>query len=259
MTYETLLVEHRGRASFVTFNRPPLNLFTERLLRELLVALKELGARSETRVVVIGGVGQRAFSAGGDMNDGPYTAERGRAMTDLGRAIVETIEILPKPVVSAVRGWCIGGGTGVAWVADIRIAAESAKFRASDAYLGIMPTWGVSLGRLVHFIGRNRALDLLLLGEDVNARQAYELGLVTRVIPDADFDAEVDRVAARLAEGAPLVFQAMKESARAQYRETPDAVAALEARWAERNEGSHDSVEGVRAFQEKRKPNFRGA
>ena len=157
-------------------------------------------------------------------------------------------------MVSAVRGWCIGGGTGLAWVADIRIAAESARFRAGDVYLGIIPTWSVGMVRLVHYIGRNRTLDLLLLGEDIGARQALELGLVSKVVPDADFDAEVGRDAARLASGAPLPMQAIKEAVRAQYRDTPDRAAVLEENWAQRILASQDAKEGMTAFKEKRKP-----
>jgi enoyl-CoA hydratase len=259
MTYQTLLVAHEGGVSTVTLNRPPLNLVSEELQAELAAAFDALEARAETRCVVLTGAGQKAFSAGADLGDeARHTPESGRAFREAGRRLVERIETFPKPVVSAVRGWCIGGGTGFAWVADIRIAAESAKFRAGDVYLGIIPTWSVGMVRLLHYIGRNRTLDLLLLGKDVGAREALDLGLVSRVVPDADFEAEVERVAARLASGAPLSMQAIKEAVRAQYRDTPDRAAALEETWAQRILATHDAHEGIAAFKEKRKPQFRG-
>jgi enoyl-CoA hydratase/carnithine racemase len=258
MNFETLLVEHRGQASFITFNRPPLNLFTNRLLAELDDALVALEARDETRAIVIKGQGERAFSAGADLRDESAALDDSGFMATKGREIVDRIETLSKPVIAAIRGWCIGGGTGIAWVADIRIAAESTKFRASDAYLGMVPTWGVSLGRLSHFIGRNRTLDLLLVGEDVTARQAYEMGLVSKVVPDVDFEAEVERIAQRLASGAPIAFRAIKEIVRAQYRASPEEVARLIAHWGEVADKSRDAIEGVRAFAEKRKPVFHG-
>lgn len=259
MTYETLQVTHHVGVSTVTLNRPPLNLVSEELLAELAVAFDMLEARTETRCIVLTGSGPKAFSAGADLGDeARHTPERGRAFREAGRRLVERIESFPKPVVSAVRGWCIGGGTGLAWVADIRIAAESAKFRAGDVYLGIIPTWSVGMVRLVHYIGRNRALDLLLLGEDFSARAALELGLLTKVVADADFEVEVERVAARLAGGAPLSMRAIKEAVRAQYRDTPDRAAALEELWAQRILATHDAHEGITAFKEKRKPRFQG-
>ncbi len=260
MTYDTLLLTHQDGVSTITLNRPPLNLLSEELMTELADAFDALESRAETRAVILTGAGAKAFSAGADLGEeGRMTPERGRAFREAGRRLVERIENFPKPVVSAVRGWCIGGGTGFAWVADIRIAAESAKFRAGDVYLGIIPTWSVGMVRLVHYIGRNRTLDLLMLGEDVSAAEALALGLVTRVVPDESFEAEVAKVGARLAAGAPLSFRAIKEAVRAQYRDTPDRAAVLEERWAERILASHDSHEGITAFKEKRKPQFRGA
>ena len=163
---EHITVTHEGGVSTVTFNRPPLNLFSFEMLEEIRDAFQELDGRAETRCVVLTGAGERAFSAGADLGDeARHSPSEGRSFRELGRELVERIETFRAPVVSAVRGWCIGGGTGLAWAADIRIAAESAKFRAGDVYLGIIPTWSIGMVRLVHYLGRNRTLDLLLLGE----------------------------------------------------------------------------------------------
>jgi enoyl-CoA hydratase len=259
MTFNTIVVGHDAGVSKITLNRPPLNLVSEEMMADLAAAFDQLEERAETRAVILAGAGTKAFSAGADLGDeSSLTPERGRGFRESGRRIVERIETFPKPVVSAVRGWCIGGGTGFAWVADIRIAAESAKFRAGDVYLGIIPTWSVGMVRLVHYLGRNRTLDLLLLGEDIDAPAALTLGLVSKVVPDARFDEEVARVAQRLAGGAPLPIRAIKAAVRAQYRDTPDRAAVIEEYWAQRVFGSHDAHEGIAAFKAKRRPAFTG-
>ena len=258
--YDTIKLEHDGPVSTLTLNRPPLNLVTLDMLAELAAAFDELEAREETRAVILTGAGERAFCAGADIKAGEVSSDDpdGRAQREQGRAIVERIESFPKAVVGAVRGWCIGGGTGFAWTCDIRIAGESAKFRAGDVYLGIIPTWSVGMVRLVHYLGRNKALDLLLLGEDIDAQRALELGLVSRVVPDDELAGEAMRVALRLAGGAPMPIKAIKEAVRAQYRDGVAAAAELEEAWARRIIPSADAHEGFSAFLEKRKPVFRG-
>ncbi len=258
MSEPSIVVSHDGAVSTLMLSRPPLNLVTPGLLAALLAALDELEVREETRAVVIRGCGERAFCAGADLGDERGPAGDGRGLRDAGRAVVERIEGFPKVVIAAIRGWCIGGGTGIAWACDIRIASRTATFRAGDVYLGIIPTWSIGLVRLVHYLGRNRTLDLLLLGEDVSADRALELGIVSRVVDDAEFESEVQRIARRLAGGAPLPIQAIKEAVRAQYRDGVDRAALLEEAWAQRIFASADAKEGMSAFLEKRTPDFRG-
>ncbi len=161
-------------------------------------------------------------------------------------------------MIGALRDWCIGGGFALAMACDVRIASTTAKFRTGDAYLGVIPSWGMSLTRLVHYIGRNRTLDMLILGEDLSAEKALELGLVTRVVADELFDAEISKVATRVASGAPITFRAIKETVRAQYWDSPPAAHELETRWAELNDASQDLKEGQAAFRERRTPVFKG-
>jgi enoyl-CoA hydratase len=257
--FETIAVSHRAGVSTITLNRPPLNLITAQLLHELEEALNVLENRPETRAVILTGAGTRAFCAGADLRDeASHTPESGRAFREAGRRLVERIETFPKPVVAAVRGWCIGGGTGLAWACDIRVAAKGATFRAGDVYLGMIPTWSLGMVRLVHYIGRNRSLDVLLLGEDLPGDRAYELGLVSRVVPDDALDGEAARIADRLSSGAPLAMRAIKEGVRAQSRDGLEQAAALEERWAQRILGSYDAHEGMAAFREKRAAVFQG-
>jgi len=257
--FQTIRLGHTGGVSTITIDRPPLNAVSPLALEEILTAFSELAQRDETRCVVMTGAGTRAFCAGADLADKPHDqGDASTAFRDAGRAVVERIETFPKPVIAAIRGWCIGGGFALAEACDVRIAAETAKFRTGDAYIGIVPSWGMSLVRLCHYIGRNRALDMLILGDDIGAQEARELGIVSRVVPDERFEDEVARIAARVALGAPLVFRSIKEAIHSQYAEGTAAARHLETYWSETTQGGHDYNEGIAAFKEKRKPRFEG-
>ncbi len=256
---DSILLRHEGAVSTIVIDRPPLNTVTPAALVELDAAFAKLEERAETRAIVLTGAGTRAFCAGASLDDKPKReGDDGDGFREAGRALIRRIETHPKPVIAAIRGWAIGGGFAIAQACDVRIASESAKFRTGDAYIGIVPSWGISLVRLAHYIGRNRTLDMLMLGEDISARAAHELGLVTRAVPDDRFEAEIAAVAGRIASGAPLVFRAIKEAVYAQYHDGPPAAAELETRWAKATQFSFDAQEGIAAFKQKRKPRFKG-
>jgi len=259
MNYRNLKLENIGGVSRVVIDRPPMNAVSPELLEELIDVFDMLAKRHETRCILLTGAGERAFSAGADLKATSTDGDLPTRFRDLGRALLDKIELHPKPVVAAIRGWCIGGGFAIAMACDVRLASSTAKFRTADAYVGVVPSWGMSLTRLVHYIGRNRCMDMLMLGDDIDADAAFKLGLVTSVTPDKAFDGEVERVTTRLASGSPIVFRSIKEAVRAQYWDSPAAARIAELRWSEISSASEDYKEGRRAFAEKRAPVFTGA
>jgi enoyl-CoA hydratase/carnithine racemase len=256
---DQIRIDRRGAVATIVIDGPPLNLLTPTLLTAWLDALDTLEQDDRARCIVVTGAGDRAFSAGAKLGNNPGAGtDASDAFREQGRCLVTRLETFPKPVVSAVRGWCIGGGFALAQACDIRVAGEDARFRTGDAYIGVVPSWGMSLTRLVHWIGRNRALDLLMLGEDLTARQAETIGLLTRVLPIANFEADLAAIADRLAGGSPMIFQAVKAAVRAQYVEGPEAAKVIETEWAQRARLSDDMREGIAALKERRKPVFTG-
>jgi enoyl-CoA hydratase len=255
--FEGIRVEQSDGVTTFTIGAPPLNLLSPPIIRSLVSAFDEATGDSATRCVVLRGSGTRAFSAGAKL-DSAKASEGGEEIRRLGRSLIQAIENSTKPVIAAIRGWCIGGGFALAQACDVRLASEDAIFRTGDAYIGVIPSWGISLTRLAHFIGRNHTLDLLILGEDVKAHEAKAMGLVTKVFSAEEFDGRCADLAKRVAGGSPLVFAAIKQGVYAQYYQSPEAAVAVETRWAERMEGTLDMREGIAALMERRKPIFRG-
>ena len=258
---DTIRVEHAGPVATIWLDHPPVNAVTIRMLHALQTVLHELEARSDIRCLILSGAGDRAFCAGADLREqqmltDPTAAASFRA---LARQTVEAIEQCRKPVVAAVNGWCIGGGTALAWSCDIRLAAADATFRTADAYLGVLPAWGMALQRLPRWLGRCQTLDLLLLGEDFTAQRGYELGLVSRVVQGPELYTAAQAIARRIAAASPAAVLAIREAVR--FGEAHDQGASIafeEARAAELS-AHPDAGEGIAAFLEKRVPSFRNS
>ncbi|MFO0993826.1 MAG: enoyl-CoA hydratase [Hyphomicrobiales bacterium] len=253
--YEAIIVETRGSVGLVTLNRPKvLNALNEQLIRELAQALKAFDADPAVGAIVVTG-GEKAFAAGADireMRDKTYIANY------LGRFLAEwdAIAAQRKPLIAAVAGFALGGGCELAMICDIIIAAESAKFGQPEITIGIMPGAG-GTQRLARAVGKAKAMDLILTGRLMEAAEADRSGLVSRVVPDDRLMAEALEVAERIASfSQPIVLMAKESVGRAFETGLTEGV-RFERRLFQAMFATEDQKEGMSAFIEKRKPEFR--
>ncbi len=242
----------------ITLDNPPVNAVSTKVITALNVAFDEAERDREARCIILTGAGERAFCAGGDLREEQDFGDPKAALAfrTLGRRTLNRIEACALPVISAIHGYCIGGGTALGWVCDIRIAAENAVFRAADAYLGMLPSWGMGLTRLPRYVGRNRALDILLIGENFDAKTAFDMGLVTRVVPRDKLMAEANAIARRIAKASPTAILATRRAVAHNLRQGWDEMVRYEEELCEMMFAHPDAHEGSQAFAAKREPQF---
>jgi 2-(1,2-epoxy-1,2-dihydrophenyl)acetyl-CoA isomerase len=258
-----LRVEREGAVAILTLDRPDvLNAINEPLTEALAAAVDDVARDSSVRAVVITGAG-RAFSAGQDLDDRLAMIEKGgepRLGDELRRRyhpVIAAIRTMRKPVVAALNGVAAGAGLGLAVACDIRVAAESASFRAAWGKVGLVPDAG-SAFFLPRLIGWGRALDMVLSAEAIGAADALRIGLVTRVWPDGAFAGAWREFAAALARGATEAFALTKEGLNAAHAAEFTAFLEIEAELQDRAGRTGDYARGVKAFAAKRPAEFEG-
>jgi enoyl-CoA hydratase len=261
MSYDDLIVEHRGPVSWLYFNRPQaLNAISIACMGELRQALIELRDREATRVIVLSGKG-RAFCAGADLTGAlpdptaPPSLKKGFA--DVATEMELVFSALTKPVIAALNGITCGGGLEMALMCDFILATESAKIGDAHANFGAMPGGGATV-RLPRVVGPNMAKFLMFTGELLLAPQMLEIGLVTRVFKDDAFEAEVQALAEKIAGKSPLGLARMKSLIDDSFDVPTGMALKIEKLVSSRHMLSFDATEGGKAFGEKRKPAFRG-
>ncbi|RLA84169.1 MAG: hypothetical protein DRG31_05290 [Deltaproteobacteria bacterium] len=259
MAYEGLKVEKEGNIAILKINRPKvLNALNRATLLELQGALRELAEDPQLRVLIITGEGEKAFIAGADISEmANMDAKEALEFSRLGHETLRMIEEFPWPVIAAVNGYALGGGLELALACDIILASENARLGLPEVTLGISPGFG-GTQRLPRLIGKARAKELIFTGEMVDAKRAYELGIVNRVCEPGKLLEEAKALARRIAQNGPIAVKASKELVNEGLEGGLRQGEAMEIEaWANLF-STQDQKEGMKAFLEKRKPEFRG-
>src|SRR5947199_10336218 len=213
MPYETLLCEKREAIAYVTINRPEkLNALNRRVIDELDACFTALEADDGIRAVILTGAGERSFVAGADINElAVQTPIEGRETSLRGQRVLDRIENLGKPVIAAVNGFALGGGCELAMACTLRIASDNARFAQPEVKLGIVPGYA-GTQRLPRLVGKGRAMEIILTGEQLSAQEAYRIGLVNQVVSLKDLIAAAGNLARKIIANAPLAVKFAMEA-----------------------------------------------
>jgi len=252
MDFETILFEKEERVCRISLNRPEaMNALSNKMREELILAINEVEKDDEIRLLVITGKG-KAFCAGGDVK-GMGTQERPINPSQ----IILRLANLEKPVISAVNGVAAGGGCNLALAGDIILASDQARFIQSFVRIGLVPDWG-GMYFLPRLVGMAKAKELMFTGEAIDAREAERIGLVSKVFPSEEFEGAMNGLAKKLAAGPPKSLSLIKKILNWGQQSDLKTVMELEHLAQGICRETEDHKEGLRAFKEKREPNFIG-
>jgi enoyl-CoA hydratase len=259
-SYEFIRLESDDEGiATLTVSRPDkLNALNAATIAELGAAVEEIAADPGVRGVLVTGEGQKAFVAGADIAElsrmGPVD---GVEVSRAGQRVFRRLEMLRKPVVAAVNGFALGGGCELALACHLRVASENARFGLPEVKLGIIPGYGGTL-RLTRIVGKGRALELMLTGEMIDAAEAYRIGLANRVVPQEALLGEARALLATIVRNGPVALGLAIECATLGMDMAMDEGLALESNLFGLLAATEDMREGMQAFLEKRKAEFRG-
>ena len=258
MSYENLILEKENEIAILYVNRPKfLNALNAQTLEELSRAIDEVQKDSDIKVLIITGAGDKAFVAGADINFMlPLSRAEGRYFSDMGEKVFRKLELMEKPVIAAVNGFALGGGCELAMACDIRLTAENAIFGQPEVGLGIIPGFG-GTQRLPRLVGEGRAKELTFTADNINAEEAYRIGLVNHVYPVAELMEQAKKMAKRIAAKAPLAVGYAKFAIGKGLQVDIDTAMSIESDMFGMCCATEDKNEGLGAFVEKRKPQFK--
>jgi len=259
MDYENLLYEVRDYVAIVVINRPKsLNSLNVQTLRELKDVVKKVNLDSNVRALVITGAGDKAFIAGADVPSmSKFSTEEIYAFSERGHNLLNLMELLPKPVLAAVNGYALGGGMELTLACDMVFASTNAVFGLPEVKLGIIPGFG-GTQRLPRLIGAHLAKELIFTGERISATRAREIGLVNHVYEPTELLERVVKFASKLQNVSSIAVGTAKKAVQDGFQVPLEEGNQLELNAFTHLFGTEDQKEGMQAFIEKRKPNFRG-
>jgi enoyl-CoA hydratase len=259
MSYNNLLFTVEEGIATITFNRPKaLNAMNSETMLELFDVATVCKKDENVKVLILTGSGEKAFVAGADISQMQnMRPAESLSFMELGNETLRLIETMPKPSIAAVNGYALGGGAEISMACDVRFASENALFGQPEVSLGMMPGWG-GTQRLPRLIGMGRAKELIMGGAHIDAKRAYEIGLVNRVLPADQLMAEAKKFAAKLAGLGGFALKMIKHSINFGYDLSIDNAIRLEVECCAQCFSTDDQKEGMKAFLEKRKPVFTG-
>lgn len=250
---EYIKYEQQDHVAVITIDRPKaLNALNSEVLEELKAAFEAVDLDTVRAIVLTGG-GEKSFVAGADIGEmSSLTKEEGEAFGKKGNDVFRMIETFPIPVIAAVNGFALGGGCELSMSCDIRLAAENAIFAQPEVGLGITAGFG-GTQRLARIIGVGLAKELLYTTSKIDAKRAYEIGLVNAVYPQAELMPAALKLAGKIARNAPIAVRATKKAVNDGLQVDMDQAIAIEAKMFGSCFQSEDQIEGMTAFLEKRK------
>ncbi len=257
MELKTILLEKEGNIAVLSFNRPEvMNALNSEVLNELDLAIDEIKKSEDVYVLIITGAG-KAFVAGADISEmKSKSLEEGRLFSDMGSKVFRKIELLEKPVIAAVNGFALGGGCELAMACDIRIASEKAKFGQPEVGLGITPGFA-GTQRLARIVGTAKAKELIFTGDIIGSEEALNIGLVNKVVNKDELLDEAKTMAKKISKNGQIAVRYSKSAINRGSEVDFETANEIEKMYFGMCFATEDQKEGMSAFLEKRKPEFK--
>jgi len=259
MEYENLMTKKGEDIGWIVINRPDkLNALNEKTIKELHSAFLSFKDDLEVKAVILTGSGENAFVAGADISElAQLDFSTGKEYVLQGQKLTKLIENFNKPVIAAVNGYALGGGTEMALACHIRIASDNAKMGQPEVKLGLIPGFG-GTQRLARLVGKGKAMEFVLSGKIIDAQEAFQIGLVNKIVPLTELLSTCEALAKEIMANAPLALEYGIEAINKGLDLTLEQGLQLEAELFGKACSTKDSKEGTKAFLEKRKADFQG-